>query len=280
MRGILQGGAGLRPNSTASKMKHRKIPCALACVALALVSRVGSTSDTQATVPGILTDEQIAKLLDEGQRVLQQGIPDRAITQYFDPIIESFRAAHRDSKFVVYAAHSPAESLMYLVTAAAGQEKSKHAANVIVVSGAWTDALELKAYALSELHRPDEAKMALHEAIALSPSYALPWIELGSVLQSEKDWPAMMEAFQNAEDAVALMEDSAQKNRMLARALRGKGFVLTELGKLDESEALYKRCLTLDADDGMAKRELEYIAGLRKQRVQNPAPEAPVPDSK
>ncbi len=68
------------------------------------------------------------------------------------------------------------------------------------------------------------------------------------------------------------MAEGAEKTAMLTRAWRGKGFVLTEQGKLDESEALYRKCLALDADDGGAKRELEYIQSLRNKAKSTTTP--------
>jgi len=41
---------------------------------------------------------------------------------------------------------------------------------------------------------------------------------------------------------------------------------LTEQGKLNESEANYRRCLTLDPSDQKSKDELTYIAQLRQKK--------------
>ena len=48
-----------------------------------------------------------------------------------------------------------------------------------------------------------------------------------------------------------------------ARAIRGQGYVLAELGRLDEAEAKYKKCLAMDANDAKAQHELEYIRAVR-----------------
>lgn len=251
------------------------------CLFILLCSLAGLTSaagDAQPT-PAILSPEQVTKLLEEGKRVLMQGIPDTAINKYFDPVIQSFTQAHRDPNVQVYSSHGMTETLIYMATAGVAQEKRKSQTSVIALDGTWTDALVLKAYALSELRRPDDAKTVLQQAIALSPNYPAPWIELGSVYQSAKDWPAAMDAYQHAEDATDFMEDGQTKNENLGRAFRGKGFVLTELGKLDESEALYKRCLKLNPDDGMAKQELAYIADLRKAQASKIPETAPATTS-
>jgi tetratricopeptide (TPR) repeat protein len=225
-----------------------------------------------------LNEAQIGKLLEEGKRVMLQGHPDTAIDKYFDRVIESFGNQYKNEKRTLYVAHSPEESLLYLVSAAAagneGQVKGK-SAGTVVIYGAWTDALVMKGYALFELRRPEDAKAALKRATELSPMYPPPWIELGAVYQEEKDWPATLDAFQHAEDGAEFLPDEASKKTLQARAWRGKAFVYTEQGKLDDSEALYKKCLALDPEDGSAKRELEYIKSLRARPVDTPPPATP-----
>jgi predicted TPR repeat methyltransferase len=42
--------------------------------------------------------------------------------------------------------------------------------------------------------------------------------------------------------------------------------VLIETGKLEEARALYEQCLQLDPDDRGAQQELNYIAGLLRNK--------------
>jgi Flp pilus assembly protein TadD len=49
----------------------------------------------------------------------------------------------------------------------------------------------------------------------------------------------------------------------LARARRGLGYVLVEMGKLNEAEKKYQQCLAADPKDTKAAQELEYVRGLR-----------------
>ncbi len=222
-----------------------------------------------------LTPAEVSKQLTAAQRMIQQGIPDKAISKYLDPIIASYRQQHADPGEKIYSAHNMVETLIYTTMdgAASKDGGTPPPKRVTVVTGDWSDALELKAYALVELHRFDEARATLKAAIELAPLYALPWEELGNLYQNEKDWPHALEAFESAENAATLVEDDDSHRPLYARALRGKAFVYTEQGKLDESEALYRQCLTLNPDDGGAKRELAYIEGLRKQHPSAPSPE-------
>jgi tetratricopeptide (TPR) repeat protein len=219
-----------------------------------------------------LSDKQIDQLLDEGRRVIAQGIPDTAIKKDIDPVIAEFERRYAKETRVIYVTHGLAESIVYMGMSGVADGKSGKKRGAIAIQGSWTDALVMKGYALFELRRPDEGKSVLRRAIELSPLYPPPWNELGALYQQEKDWPAALDAYQNAEDGTQFMAEGAEKTAMLTRAWRGKGFVLTEQGKLDESEALYKKCLALDADDGGAKRELEYIQSLRNKAKSTTTP--------
>jgi len=210
-----------------------------------------------------LTDPQVEKLLDEGKRVIAQGLPGVAIEKDINPAIAEFERRYAKETRVVYVAHGMEETIVYMGMAGGIDEKSGSKRGAIAILGPWTDAFVMKAYALVELKRTEEAKIALERAIELSPMYPPPWIELGALYQEEKDWPATLDAFQHAEDGTAFMEEGKAKTAMLTRAWRGRGFVLTEQGKLDDAEVLYKKCLALNADDGGAKQELAYIQSLR-----------------
>jgi tetratricopeptide (TPR) repeat protein len=223
------------------------------------------------------SNSQQDKLLDEGKRILLQGHPDTAIARYFEPIIQDYERQFVKDPRAIFSSHGMVESLIYSAAAGEAEKQAGSPRGSLVVGGEWTDALVLKAYALVELKRTDEAIATLQRATTLSSQFPLPWIELGAIRQEQKDWPATLEAYQHAEDATTFLDDGPFKHQMQARAWRGKGFVYTEQGKLDDSESLYKKCLTLDPDDGIAKRELDYINHLRAQSrpADAPAPATP-----
>ena len=50
-------------------------------------------------------------------------------------------------------------------------------------------------------------------------------------------------------------------------ALRGQGYILVELHRLDEAEAAYRKCMALVPDEPNSKAELGYIAEQRKKAV-------------
>ncbi len=117
---------------------------------------------------------------------------------------------------------------------------------MVIVDGAWTDALVLKARALAQLKRVSEAMSALNQAMVLSPAYPPVWIEMGAIYQDQKDWENSFKAYKNAENYAGAIEDKTKQTQVLASALRGQAVAMIELGRLDDAETLYKRCLKIE----------------------------------
>ena len=220
--------------------------------------------------------------LEEGRNLVakKEGNALEAISCFFNPIIEHFEATYNDSTNKIYCASDPSTTLIYLMSSAmrsAVDEADVPITNslpfslgddtrgTVVIKPTWAEAYYLKAYALIELGHPEKAKAELKHALDLSPLNAIYWAELGHVLQLEKKWIKCMKAFRKSEEASKFSSDD-RKNLDLARAWRGIGFCLTEMGKLDESEQMYKKCLELDEKDKMALNELDYIQQLKKKR--------------
>jgi tetratricopeptide (TPR) repeat protein len=210
-----------------------------------------------ADLPANLTEEQLDKLNSEGQRVLTAGHPEAAITGYFDKVLASYQSQYATDKRHIYCAHSPAESLLYMTTAA------NHGEDAVALSPIWADAWFLKSYALTNLHRLAEARVALEHAVALSPSYSPYLGELGYLHHKAKDWRRALELYVKAEDSVELVPDPKWQIHERTRALRGQGFVLEELGNLDAAEQRFQRSLTLNPDDSTSKNELVYLKQLK-----------------
>jgi tetratricopeptide (TPR) repeat protein len=221
-----------------------------------------------------LTDAQAAKLLADGRRVLAQGIPDVAISKYFQPVIDSYESVKREPGTKIFVARSTTETLIY----SAMPLKQGTGGSVVLSDTAWVDALDLKAYALVEMQQSDAAEKVLLRALELESMDPTALAELGNVYQERKQWDKAAELYRQLESSAALIyEEGDVKNQVTARALRGQGFILTEQGKLDESEALYKRCLELDPHDSKSLNELAYIQQLRARQAAaaSPAPSAP-----
>jgi tetratricopeptide (TPR) repeat protein len=205
----------------------------------------------------------MAKLVLEGQTLARDRKQPRAAIEKCDKVIAAYKAAYGNRKVKIYCARSPAESAGYLFMAATGLPgTSGKGYDAIVLSSTWSDAYYMKAYALQDMGRIAEAKSALKQALELSPWDSYCWSELGSIYQVEKNWPKAKEYFEEAEAQAQKSPDDI-KARDLARARRGVGYVLVEMGKLNEAEKKYQQCLAANPKDTKAAQELEYVRGLR-----------------
>src|SRR5687768_1947294 len=116
-------------------------------------------------------DPQPPKLLEEARALLDGKKPQAAIAKC-DQVIALFKAHYGKRKEKVYCGRTPAETLGYLVKAAAAMNEGKFEAGkkqAIVISPTWSTAYFMKAFALAELRKRPEAMSTLQEAIALSP---------------------------------------------------------------------------------------------------------------
>lgn len=114
------------------------------------------------------------------------------------------------------------------------------------------------AFAL-ENRLPDAAVQELDKGLALQPDNVEMIAEKGSALSLLKKWPEMLALYEDAlsHDWAFVTDD--QKARML----RGKGAALTQLGRLDDSEAAYNQSLVAAPGNQNAQDGLNYIAALR-----------------
>jgi hypothetical protein len=198
-------------------------------------------------------------LLIEGRQALQQGNPQRAVTDYFDPVIDHYEVMYKGSKSRIYSAQNQVQVILYAALPAGNRE------SVEVLDTVWADAYLLKAYALTELKRIADAQKALESAIALSPMNSQYLSELAYTYQAQKDCDKSIATYVQAASMAELASDDATKTVNLTRAWRGEGYCLVEQGKMNEAEAMYRKCLTLDPNDSRAKGELEYIQRLRRK---------------
>jgi tetratricopeptide (TPR) repeat protein len=209
-------------------------------------------------------DPQPPKLLEEARTLIDGKKPQAAIEKC-EKVIALFKTHYDGSKHKIYCARTSAESLGYLLKAAAAMDKGAFEAgkhDAIVLSASWASAYFLKAYALQDLGRGAEAKSTIKLAVELSPWSCLYLCELSSIYKLEKDWSRAKEAFETAEDQASLSPDDV-KAAELGQARRGLGYVLVELGQLDEAEKKYQQCLKENPNDTKAAAELEYVRGLK-----------------
>ncbi len=199
-------------------------------------------------------DPQMRQLLQDAVQLIKNKNPAEAIPKC-ETVINSYKGYYDPTKQRVYCARSPVASLGSLLEAAADGKKA------IVISSTWAEAFFLEAFALQELHRPNEAKAALLAALVLSPFDSQYLNELAEIFAREKNWAKAAELFQKAEDDANYKPD-LNRAEELARAKRGQGYILIEMGKLDEAESKYQDCLATNPNDQKARAELAFVRQL------------------
>jgi tetratricopeptide (TPR) repeat protein len=126
------------------------------------------------------------------------------------------------------------------------------------------DANFFKGFVLVDMGQLDNALVYFEKAVSWSPQNSMYLAELGNLYQLKQNWQQSLEYFKQAEDAAEFSPDNL-KTQELLRAKRGVGYNLTELGRLEESEAKYRECLAIDKNDKKSKDELTYIKQLRSK---------------
>ncbi|MGG6462443.1 tetratricopeptide repeat protein [Solilutibacter silvestris] len=189
----------------------------------------------------------------------------RALDEKLTPVIREYENMPRKGDPRLYSARSPKEALYYMLLAATAHDQSGVGRDAIDAGYAYGYAYYLSSYAQTELKHQIEAEALLRKAVELAPMNSLFIGELGYHIQMTGDNVGALEMFKRAEAAT---EYSPEETRIFdkTRALRGQGYALVELGKLDEAEAAYKAAIKLDPDDKKSKDELEYI---RQQRAKH-----------
>lgn len=166
-----------------------------------------------------------------------------------------------DGKLTIYVlTDGPAEAMVAL--AVLGHQKGARA--VALTNPYPLLSLYLASY-YDEIKRPDQALHVLDTGLKLSPisgvrlGETVPNLiaERGAALAGLKHWQDEVNN-ENAGLKLGSMSDNLR-----ALLYRGRGFALTELGRLDEAEAAYKESLKLEPGNPRAEHELQYIAGLR-----------------
>jgi tetratricopeptide (TPR) repeat protein len=233
----------------------RNIQITLQAIALCVSVAAGAAAPT-AIDPD--KDPQMTRLLQEARRLIDSKKPAPAIERC-DRVITAFKARYGSSKQRIYCGRTSAETLGGLLHATV--EKN----NAIALSSTWADAYYMKAYALQDLGRLPEAKSNVQIALAMSPFNSQYRSELGEIHQLEKNWAKAKQEFTEAEDNAKLAPEDSKADEM-GRARRGLAYVFVELGKLDEAEKKYQQCLAADPNDVRAKRELEYVRGLKAKK--------------
>lgn len=112
--------------------------------------------------------------------------------------------------------------------------------------------------------KQDQLEAALEcveRGLALEPEQSWLWIEKGNLLSRLGRHEAALDCC-----TTAVTVRNWASPRVVARALRGQGYSMIELDRLEEARNVYLQSLDLDSESRIAKKELEYINGALKKR--------------
>lgn len=176
-----------------------------------------------------------------------------ALRTEIDPVLEHFESRYAGDTRRVYCCRSSEETVACLMEAASKNTPA------IAIGPTWAMAAFMKAYALIELGRTEEARPHLERAIELAPFNAQYLSEKAHLLQLERRWTDSQAIFGRAEECARVFTPPDSRMSELARALRGQGYNLVELGELEQAARRYEECLELNTDDRRARDELAYV---------------------
>ncbi len=134
-----------------------------------------------------------------------------------------------------------------------------------LVPGQWCIALWAKGFAMIDLKQLDAAVPYLERSVALAPLHPHYLSELGYAYQAQKAWQRSYDLYARAADA-AQRQEGDRKNKSLRRAWFGMGYDMIEMGRLDDAERMFRKCLEVSPGDEAVKGELDYIEQQRAKK--------------
>lgn len=201
-------------------------------------------------------DAVAEETISQAFSAIQAGDPARALAMV-EPVVASFDKEFSGEKRRIFCSQTAEQDGYYLTTAEGGAD------NVRLVTVTWCDALYVKAFALVDLGRLDDAQSAFERLVTFSPKHARYLNELAYVLLKKKEWQHSIDTYRSAEAAATFTPQRRDYERCVS--FRGMGYDLVELGRLDDAEAAYRKCLAIIPDEPKSLGEIEYIKEQRKK---------------
>lgn len=202
-------------------------------------------------------DKRAQQLASAAQLVSEKKF-DEAI-DVIDPVIASYDAEYAASDKQVYCAADTKQSLVVLLKAAQARK------NAVTLDTTWCNALFIKAYILIDRNKLADAGLYLKKATEMSPLNAHYLNEYAEWYKINRNWQAAYDGFSQAR-GLREFSPPTHADQIEARALRGMGFCLIELGKLDEAEKMFTDSLKLAPGNPSALNEIGYIQELRAKK--------------
>jgi Tfp pilus assembly protein PilF len=194
--------------------------------------------------------------IDQAFSALNAGDPARAVAT-IDPVLAGFEKDFSGEKRHIFCSETPEQEGYYLTTAEGGAD------NVRLVPASWCEAQYIKAFAMVDLKRLDDAQAAFERLVAYAPKNARYINELAYVFLAKKEWQHSIDVYTRAEAAATF--SPARRDIERCVAFRGIGYDLVEMGRLDDAEVSYRKCLAIIPGEPKSVGEIEYINQQRKK---------------
>lgn len=188
-------------------------------------------------------------------QLIQGGQPQQAVDK-LNPMLAEYERRYAGKPRPLCDVE-PAETAAY--AGVAGKDYT-------LAEDGWCTALWAKGFALIDLKQLDAAVPFLERSVALAPFHPHYLSELGYAYQAQKHWQRSYDFYARAADA-ALRQEGGRRNKSLRRAWFGMAFDMIEMGRLDEAEALFRKCLEVSPNDEAVKRELQYVAEQKAKKA-------------
>jgi len=192
--------------------------------------------------------------LGEIVQLIQGGQPQQAVDK-LNPLLADYERRYAGQPRPLCDVE-PAETKAY--AGVAGKDYT-------LADGGWCIALWAKGFALIDLKQLDAAVPFLERSVALAPFHPHYLSELGYAYQAQKSWQRSYDFYARAADS-ALRQEGERRNKSLRRAWFGMAFDMIEMGRLDDAEKLFRKCLEVSPNDEAVKSELRYIEEQRAKK--------------
>jgi tetratricopeptide (TPR) repeat protein len=170
---------------------------------------------------------------------------------------DGWNAAQEDATSLQIAFWDQEEFFAYV-----GNRESKNEKSIFWTMPSYSKAWWLLAVVQCEEGRHKNAILCLEKGLEIEPDHPQLWIEKGYLLNRLQRHQEALECYQHA----AVVRSWAPKSQ-IARAFRGQGSSLIDLGRLDDAEIAYRKALELEPDNINAKKELDYISHAQQEQA-------------
>lgn len=212
----------------------------------------GATINVSVEKSGHPVDDPDKQQVIEGVEMIRAGKILAAIDGPINTVINKYEAQYGPHPMDVYSARGTTDALLY------GAMGANDKRNVVVLGPSWAMAYWARGYAYGEMNRYDDEQAELEKALALAPFDAQYNNELAFVLVQKRDWANALAHYQTGQQYAQVTHPSTAV-LTLCSSLRGQGYVLVELHRLDEAEAKYRECLKLIPGEPKSTAEIGYL---------------------